>query len=533
MTGSRRSTRILVADPIAEAGVEILRSEGGFEVDVRTGRPAEEIASRIRDYDALIVRSATKVDANVLANAGRLRAIGRAGTGIDNIDLEAATRAGVVVMNTPGGNSTAAAEHTIALLTGLARNVPLAHEALRAGRWDRKSWVGNEIGGKTLGVIGLGRIGREVVRLGRGLRMEIVGYDPIVTADAAADMGVTYRTLDALLAEADFVTLHVPLTPATRHMIDAERIASMKHGARLINAARGGLVDERALVAALDEGRLAGAALDVFETEPPEPDGIAGHPRCIVTPHLGASTVEAQERVGVEISEKIRDYLRSEVIVDAVNFPSIDRDAYETLGPVLDLADRLGRFLAQAVTGGIGSLEVQVQGAFAEQPLRPLAMAAVKGLLTPSMLDGVSYVNALSAAENRGITVEERRSRGRSPFTGLLRLNVRTDAESATIAGTLFTARLPKIVEIDGVAIEVRPEGHMLMFRNRDVPGVVGKIGSVLGRAGVNIAGIQLGRHEEGHRAVSVILLDQAVPEAALREIAAIDEILVARAIEV
>jgi len=533
MNGSTRRTRVLVADPIAEAGVELLRAADGFEVDVRTGLSPADLAATLGDYDAVVVRSATKITADALARPGRLRAIGRAGTGVDNIDLEAATRAGVVVMNTPGGNSTAAAEHSIALLTAMARNVAQAHADLRAGRWDRKRYVGVELAGKTLGVVGLGRIGREVARRARGLRMDVVGTDPIVTPEAAAEMGIRFLPLDDLLAVADVVTLHLPLTPRTRHLFDADRLARMKTGARLINCARGGLVDEAALVAALDSGTLAGAALDVFEDEPPAPDGIVAHPRVVVTPHLGASTVEAQERVGVEIAEKIRDYLTDEVILDAVNFPSLDRDEYVALAPILELADRLGRFLAQATAEGPRALEVRTVGTFAGHPLRPLAMAAARGLLSPSLHGGVTYVNALAAAAERGIAIEELRSSERSPFTGLLRLTVRTESGSATVAGTLFSPGNAKIVEIDGVSIEVRPRGHMLLFRNRDVPGVVGKIGTVLGRAGVNIAGLHLGRPERGSRAVSVLLVDGPVPADTLREIDAIDEIVVARAIEI
>ena len=527
------NVRVLVADAIADAGVARLRAVPGFSVDVHTGLPPTELAAALPDYDALIVRSATKVTPDLLARPGRLRAIGRAGTGVDNIDLEAATRAGIVVMNTPGGNSTAAAEQTIALLTGLARNVPQAHADLKAGQWNRKKYLGVELAGKTLGVVGLGRIGREVARRARGLRMVVLGHDPIVTADAAGDMGVEFRTLDDLVAESDFITLHLPLTPATRHVIDARRIAAMRPGTRLINCARGGLIDDDALLAALESGHLAGAALDVFEHEPPAPDGIVAHPRVVVTPHLGASTVEAQERVGVEIAEKVRDYLVDGVILDAVNFPAIDRDTYDAIAPILTLAERLGRFVAQAVSGGIRSLEVATTGTFSDHPLRPLAMAAAKGLLTPALHDGVSYVNALSACQSRGIAVEERRTRESSPFTGLLRLTVRTEHESATVAGTMFTTELAKIVEIDGVAIELRPQGHLLLIRNRDVPGVVGKIGTILGRADVNIAGIQLGRPERDERAVSVIQVDGPVDAETAREIESIEEILIARSIEV
>jgi D-3-phosphoglycerate dehydrogenase len=533
MGNERPAVRVLVADAIAEAGVARLTAVPGFTVDVRTGLSASDLAATLPDYDALIVRSATKVTAELLARPGRLRAIGRAGTGVDNIDLEAATRAGVVVMNTPGGNSTAAAEQTIALLTGLARNVPQAHMDLKAGHWNRKQYLGVELTGKTLGIVGLGRIGREVARRARGLRMVVLGYDPIVTADAAEGMGVAYRSLDDLVAESDFITLHLPLIPATRHVIDARRIAAMRPGTRLINCARGGLIDDDALLAALESGHIAGAALDVFEHEPPAADGIVAHPRVVVTPHLGASTVEAQERVGVEIAEKVRDYLVDGVILDAVNFPAIDRETYDVIAPILTLADRLGRFLAQAISGGIRSLEVATAGTFSDLPLRPLAMAAAKGLLTPSMQSGVSFVNALTACEQRGIAVEERRTRDHTPFTGLVRLTIRTEHETATVAGTLFNPDLAKIVEIDGVAIELRPEGHLLLIRNRDVPGVVGKIGTILGRANVNIAGIQLGRPEQDERAVSVIQVDGPVDADALREIESIDEILLARAIEV
>ena len=532
MNAAPPNVRVLVADPIADAGVARLADAPGFTVDVRPGLTPADLAASLPDYDALIVRSATKVTAELLARPGRLKAIGRAGTGVDNIDLEAATRAGIVVMNTPGGNATAAAEHTIALLTGLARNVPQAHADLKAGHWNRKQYLGVELAGKTLGIIGLGRIGREVARRARGLRMVVLGHDPIVTAEAASDMGVAYRSLEDLVRESDFVTLHLPLIAATHHVIDARRIAAMRPGARLINCARGGLIDDDALLAALESGHIAGAALDVFEHEPPNADGIVAHSRVVVTPHLGASTVEAQEKVGVEIAEKIRDYLVDGVILDAVNFPAIDRDTYDALVPILKLAERLGRFLAQAISGGIRSLEVGTSGVFSDHPLRPLAMAAAKGLLTPAMQAGVSYVNALESCSERGIVVDERRTRDRSPFTGLLRLTIQTENEIATVAGTLFTADLAKIVEIDGVAIELRPEGHLLLFRNRDVPGVVGKIGTILGRADINIAGIQLGRPEKAERAVSVIQTDRPVAPRTLREIAALDEILLARSIE-
>lgn len=526
--------RVLITDPISESGIEMLRNTPGFEVSVRTGLPVDELVAAVRGHDALIVRSGTKVTAPVLADPGKLRAIGRAGTGVDNIDLDAATNAGVVVMNTPGGNSVAAAEQSIALLTALARNVPQAHADLKAGHWNRKKYTGTELVGKTLGVVGLGKIGREVVRRARGLRMDVVGHDPFVSEDAARDLGVRAAPLDELLATADYVSLHLPLTDATRHVIDRERIAAMKPGARLINCARGGLIDEAALLEALESGHLSGAAADVFEEEPPAADSpLIAHPRMVVTPHLGASTVEAQERVGTEIAEKIRDYLAGGVILDAVNFPSIDREAYATLGPILGLAETLGSFLAQASDPGVRSFKVEVNGSFADHPLKPITMAAVKGLLTPALASGVSFVNALRSAEGRGIEVREERRTTSSAYTGLLRLSVETDGDPTTVCGTLFTSELPKIVEIDGVGIEVDPRGHMLLFRNRDVPGVVGRIGTILGGAGVNIAGLHLGRPGDGDRAVSILHVDSTVPEETVAKIGEIAEIVSMRAIDV
>lgn len=533
MAGSNPSPiRVLVADAISEAGVELLRAAPGFEVAVKTGLDKDELARTIGEFDALVVRSATNVTAEVLTRPGRLKVIGRAGTGVDNIDLEAATRAGVVVLNTPGGNSVAAAEHTLSLLLALARNVPQANADLRAGRWERKKYVGVELSGKTLGVLGLGRIGREVARRAQAFRMDVIGFDPFVSRKAAEDMGVAYAPLDDLLARSDFVTLHMPLSPETHHLIDAARLARMKRGARLVNCARGGLVDESALFDAIAEGHIRGAALDVFENEPPSDRRLLEDPRVVATPHLGASTVEAQERVGTEIAEKIRAYFENGAILDAVNFPSMSPEEYQATRPVLDLAERLGRFLAQVADGGVRRFEVRCYGGFTERALKPLVMAATKGLLSAAVEGEVSYVNALQLAGQRGIAVEEVRSNEPTPFAGLLQLTIVTDTGRLTAAGTLITSDRPRIVEVDGMPIEASPAGHLLFFRNRDVPGVVGNIGSLLGRAKVNIAGIHLGRAEEGGRAVSIINVDARVPPEVLAEIRALPEILLARAIE-
>ena len=530
---SPSSIKILVADAVSEDGVSLLRSSPGIEVTVKTGMKPDELAKTIGDFDALIVRSATKVTPEVLGDPGRLKVIGRAGTGVDNIDLKAATRAGVVVLNTPGGNSLAAAEHTVTLLLALARNVPQANAELREGRWERKKYVGVEIAGKVLGVIGLGRIGREVVRRCRGLRMEVVGYDPFVTEESVADLGVTVCSLDDVLARSDFVTLHVPISDDTRNLINADAIALMKDGARLINCARGGLVDEQALLEAIESGKLAGAALDVFESEPPTNRRLVEHPRIVSTPHLGASTVEAQQRVGTEIAEKIREFFASGAMLDAVNFPSIGREAYREVQPLMNLAERLGRFLCQSVEGRLRRLQVRCFGEFGEYSLKPVAMAAAKGLLSPVVEGEVSFVNALDLAGSRGLTVDEGRSNENTPYSGLLRLTLDTEQGRTTVAGTLFTSTHPRLVEIDGVPIEAFPEGHLLLIRNRDVPGVVGKIGSILGRAAVNISDIQLGRLRGTDNAVSIISVDGPTPKDVLQELEAIPEILTVRPIEV
>ncbi len=519
-------SRVLVADAVSEKGIDLLRETPGMDVTVKTGMSPDELAAIIGEHDALIVRSATKVTPKVLENSGRLRAIGRAGTGVDNIDLEAATRAGVVVMNTPGGNSVAAAELTFSLLLAMSRNVAQANADLRAGRWERKKYMGVEVAGKTLGVLGLGRIGREVARRAQAFRMNVLGYDPYVSSKIAAGSGIHTVSLDEVLSQADYVTLHLPVSDETRHMLDADKLKLMKPGARLINCARGGLIDESALLAALESGQLAGAALDVFESEPPPQDGLVGHPLVVSTPHLGASTREAQERVGTEIAQKIRDFFETGVILDAVNFPSIGREEYAVLGPIMTLSEHLGSFLGQVVDGGMRSLEVRTFGSFADQPLRPLAMAAAKGLLEPVLSGGVSYVNSMSRAEERGITVQEARSNEASHYSGLVRLTLKTDTQSATVAGTLFSPTRPRLVEVDGVLIEACPEGHMLFLRNRDVPGVVGGVGMILGQAGVNIAGIRLGRPEGSENAVSIINIDSAIPASALDEIQTLKDVI-------
>jgi D-3-phosphoglycerate dehydrogenase len=404
---------------------------------------------------------------------------------------------------------------------------------MRAGRWERKQHVGIEVAGKVLGIVGLGRIGREVARRARGFRLELLGYDPYVAQAGVADLGVTCVELATLLARSDFVTLHLPVSEQTRGMVGRQALAGMKRGARLINCARGELVDEDALLAALESGQLSGAALDVFASEPPTNRKLVEHPLVVTTPHLGASTVEAQERVGTEVAAKIREFLESGTILDAVNFPSISREEYAVLRPVMDLAERLGRFLGQVAAGGVKAVELRCYGEFGELSLRPIMMAAVKGVLSPALAAAVSYVNALSRAEERGILVQEARSSEPTPYAGLLRLTLVTETGRATAAATLFTAEHPRLVEVDGVEVECSPAGYLLFFRNRDVPGVVGRIGTILGSAGVNIAGIQLGRAAGDGDAVSLVSVDSPVPGPVLAQIQALPEIVMARSLKI
>ena len=521
--------RVLVADALSETGLRVLRQRPDVEVAVRPGLPPGELAALVGDHDALLVRSATRVTAETLARPGRLKVIGRAGTGVDNIDLEAATRAGVIVLNTPGGNATAAAEQTMCLILGLARHVAPASADLRAGKWERKGYTGVELAGKTLGLLGLGRIGREVARAALGLRMRVVAFDPYVPESATAELGLGRGSLEEVMAAADFLSLHLPLTPDTRHLVDAAALARMRPGSRLINCARGGLVDEKALLAALQSQHLAGAALDVFEEEPPTDLDLVRHPRVLATPHLGASTVEAQERVGTEIAEKVLAYLERGVILDAVNFPAVPAEEQEALRPMMALAERLGRFVSQAAEGAPVRLALQAFGEFARPALQPLVLAAAKGLLEPVLSGGVTHVNALALAASRGIAVEHGRStEATPPYAGLLRLTLSTERESLTAAGTLM-ARAPRLVEVDGLPLESGASGPVLLFRNQDVPGVVGRVGTLLGEARINIAGVQLGRTAPGAQAIFLVDVDQAVPAEVLEELKRIPGVVRAR----
>jgi len=523
--------RVLVSDPIAEEGIEVLRRE--FEVDVRTGISKEELVRIIPEYDALVVRSETKVTPEVIEAGSALKVIGRAGVGVDNIAVDAATRRGIIVVNSPEGNTIAAAEHTMALLLAMSRNIPQAVASLRAGEWKRSKFVGVEVYGKVLGIIGLGKIGREVARRARGFAMEVIANDPFITAEQAERLGVSLVELDELLRRSDYVSIHVPITKDTRRLLSAERLAVMKPGARIVNCARGGIIDEEALLDAVREGRIAGAALDVFEKEPPDPDDpILKCEQIVVTPHLGASTREAQIGVAVDVAEQIVDVLNGRPARSAVNMPYVSREVLAVIEPFLPLAERMGRFLAQLVDGRVGMVDAVYRGDLADTEVSPLTRAALKGLLEPVLSEAVTYVNAPLIAEGRGIRVTESKTPISEEYTNLIEMTVQSDVASHTVSGTIFGKRDMRIVEVDGYRVDVEPAGYALISQHTDRPGIIGRVGTALGQAGINIAGMHVGRKERGQQAVMILNVDDYVPPDLVRHIATLEGVHNARLVE-
>jgi len=466
----------------------------------------------VRGFHALIIRSGTKVTADVLEHADALRVIGRAGIGVDNVDVDAATKKGIVVMNTPGGSNVTTAEHAITMMLALARNVPQAAAGVKAGRWERERWLGTEVCNKVLGIIGLGNIGAIVAERALGLRMRVIAFDPFVTAEVAARLHVELVSLEDLYARADFITIHTPLTAETRGLIGRDSIARMKRGVRIINCARGGIVDEAALAAAIQDGQVAGAALDVLEKEPAPPD----HPllkldQVICTPHLGAATGEAQVNVAVAIAAQVADFLCRGIIQNAVNVPSLSPEVLQVLRPYLLLAEKLGALEAQLLSEPPLEITVQASGEVAEREIRSLAAAVLRGLLGHLLDATVNYVNAPAIARDRGIKVIESRTPQTSEYVNSIRVAVRTATRSTAVEGAVFGADTVRITKIDAFRMEAVPEGHILLLHNRDVPGVVGRVGTLLGERGINIAGIELGRERVGGMALSLIHVDEPV----------------------
>lgn len=517
--------KVFVADKVADAGVAFLREQPGLQIDFTPGLDAEGIKEHLRGAEALIVRSAVQVSAEVIAAADKLKVIGRAGIGVDNIDVDAATERGIVVMNTPDANATTTAELALAHMLSLSRHLPRADASVRAGKWQRSAFVGAEIAGKTVGVIGFGTIGRIAASRCLGLKMRVLAYDPFVTREVFEQEGVEQADLYALLAQADYVTLHCPLNDKTRDLIDAGRIARMKAGARIINCARGGIVNEAALAEALRSGHLAGAALDVFEREPPAGSPLLELPNVVFTPHIGASTAEAQVAVGVEIARQVATYLRTGEAINAVNLPPISSETLRRLRPYQELACRLGRLLALMLPTPIERVELSLHGRAAELDSHPIAAEAIVGLLRERLSSPVNRINALHVARRQGIVLTESRTEETHGYVTLVRLRAHSNGEQVTLAGTLFDERHPRLVRINDYEIEAFLEGNLLLTRHADQPGVVGALGCILGEQQVNIGRMQLGMVPGGDKAVAVLEISQPLSEALMERIAAIPAI--------
>jgi D-3-phosphoglycerate dehydrogenase len=501
---------IVIADQLPASAVELLSSIPGWTVDARSGRSPDALAPDLERADALIVRSATKVTEQLIAKAPRLRVIARAGTGIDNVDLDAASARGILVMNAPGGNSVSVAEHALALMLSLARSVPLADAAMKRGVWDKKKLTGAELRGKTLGLVGLGRIGQEVAARARAFGMEIVAHDPFISEEVAAGMGIKLLSLDAMCETSDYISLHIPATTETRHLFGKARLAKCKKGVRLVNTARGELIDESALAEAIEAGHVGGAALDVFEKEPPPDWKLAQMPLVVATPHIAASTAEAQELVGMETATAVRDYLTLGVIRNAVNFPAIGAEDMLRLQPYLTLAEQMGALGVQLADGRTKGISVRLYGPLVGTHSALIVSAAVTGMLKPLLSSSVTIVNARDIATERGIEIVESHSSRARNFSNMISVKIHTNTGERWLEGTVFEPARPRLTTLDGIEVEAVLEGTLLVLRNADKPGVIGQVGSILGRHGVNIASFALGRDDAG--AVGVVRLD-AAPE--------------------
>lgn len=519
--------KILVTDPLPQEGLQVFKDMPGFEVDLRPGLSPAELKKVIGDYHGLVIRSGTKVTWEIIEFAKNLKVIGRAGVGVENIDIQAASKKGIVVMNTPGGNNVTTAEHTICLMMSLARHIPQAVSSLKSGKWTRQKFIGVELCNKTLGVIGLGNVGRIVAERALGLRMKVLAHDPFVTAENAARLGVALASLDEIYQKADFITVHTPLTEDTRGLIDRKAFAKMKKGVRIINCARGGIVDEQDLVQSLRDGKVAGAALDVFVEEPPPPD----HPffsmdQVITTPHLGASTGEAQLNVGIEVAKQVSDYLAHGIIRFAVNVPSVSPELLNTLRPYLILGEKLGSFQVQMLATLPKEVQIEYGGEVAQYDVAPLTLSVLKGMLTPVMGSSVNYVNASLVAHERGIRVIESKSSRASDFASSITVRMKTQEKEIEVEGAIFGNNNPRIVKINDSYLEAVPEGNILILHNKDVPGVVGAVGTLLGEKGINIAGLELGREKAEDMAISLIHVDNSIPKDVIEELRHLPNIL-------
>jgi D-3-phosphoglycerate dehydrogenase len=509
--------KVLIADRMSPKAAEIFRSRG-IEVDEKPGLAKDELKAIIGDYDGLAIRSSTKVTADLLAAAGRLKVVGRAGIGVDNVDVPAASARGVVVMNTPFGNSITTAEHAIALMFALARQLPEADASTQAGKWEKNRFMGVELTAKTLGLIGCGNIGGIVADRAHGLRMKVIAYDPFLTPERAQDLGVEKVTLDELLARADFISLHTPLTDSTRNILSRENLMKTKRGVRIINCARGGLIDEAALKDLLDSGHIAGAALDVFQEEPATASPLFGTRGFVSTPHLGASTEEAQVNVAIQVAEQMADFLLTGAIENALNMPSVSGEDAPRLRPYMSLAEKLGALASQLEGAEIRTITVEAEGAAAELNIKPITAAAVAGVMR-QFSDTVNMVNAPFIARDRNIEIAEVRHERDTDYQTLLRVTLRTPDGERSVAGTLFAGSTPRLVEIGGIKVEADFAPRMLYIVNEDKPGFIGRLGTLLGNAGVNIGTFHLGRRNAGGEAVLLLSVDQSIPEPLMWEL--------------
>lgn len=513
------SFRVLISDALSKEAVEILQKEKEFKVDVNTKMTPEELKAAIKDYDALLVRSATKVTRDVIEAASKLKIIGRAGVGLDNVDVEAASKKGIIVVNTPAGNTISTAEHAFSMMMALSRNIPQADMSVKKGEWERKKFMGVELYGKTLGIVGLGRIGTEVAKRALVFGMKVMAYDPFLSAERAKELGIELVDIMTIYKNADYITVHTPLTDETRHMISDKEFAVMKKSIRLINCARGGIIDEEALVRAIEAGKVAGAAFDVFEEEPPKNSKLAKLGKVVLTPHLGASTEEAQMNVAIDVANTVRDALLGRGVRNAVNVPCVDPEVYKVLEPYLKLAENIGCMQTQLVDGHIKKVKIRYVGDLLKYDLTPFTATIMKGLLKPIMQDTVNFVNSLVMAKERGITIVESKTDRIQDFASLIWVEVETDKMTSSICGTLFTKVDPRIVKINDFYVDFVPEGTLLMVFNKDVPGIIGHIGTIFGKNKINVASVSFGREAKGGRAVSVWNVDSEVSKKVLDEI--------------
>jgi len=512
--------KILISDSLSKEAVNILEKEKEFKVDVNTKLTPDELKKVIKDYDALVVRSGTKVTKDIIEAADRLRIIGRAGVGLDNVDLPAASKKGIIVVNTPGGNTMSTAEHAMTLMLSLSRNIPQADLSMKKGEWERKKFMGTELYGKTLGIVGLGRIGTEVARRALSFEMRVLAFDPYLSTEKAKELGVETVDLKTIYKEADYITVHTPLSDDTMHMISDKQFEMMKKGIRLVNCARGGIIDEDALARAVESGKVAGAALDVYENEPPKNLKLMKFPdKVVLTPHLGASTEEAQVNVAIDVANTVRDALLNRGIRNAVNVPCLDPEVCKVIDPYLKLAENIGAMHAQLADGHIKRVKIQYVGDILKYDLSPFTVSLIKGMLTPILQETVNFVNSLVIAKERGINILETKTAEVRDFTSLIEVEVETDKSKNTVTGTLFTKVDPRIVKINEFYVDCVPQGNMLVIFNKDVPGIIGQIGMILGDNKINIAGMSFGRETKGRHAITVLNVDSDVSKKLLDEI--------------